>query len=625
MFEKKIFTVVVFSMAIAVLSMTGCSSDREKGASSDTNFLDDHNHVPIANAKYITTNEDTSKSITLSGTDMDGDTLTYKITQNPEHGAISGIAPNVTYTPTANYHGPDNFTFNVNDGTVDSDIATVRIMVKPVNDAPTVNAGKDQSVNQGTEVILDAIASDPDGTIVSYKWTENLTVLSNHKSFVKSDFTVGEHILMVTVTDNEGATATDKVKITVNADESTCWESISNPALDTDPSKSAELPTLTIGWQANANIYAGWTEGTGADQKYFVKQYISGTSWQVIGEALATSDPRPGGSRVILKVDPNDGYPYAYYKTNSEKIRLDKYNHSSNTWENKCEINPSGGNELLNLIGKYDMTINKNGNPVFVFMTLYNDDYSLNVMEYNGTACDFKTPILFNQGEVPSKPSIFEDMSLNYIATVDIAQNNEDYHTRIYRFSGTTWTNIGYLESNASSRQIACRSAVTDNNGDLVIAYVEKSASGHNAYNPHIFVKKIISNQYGYHINTLGNEINNNISVDIAGGLDAHNNDDKQCISIATEVSYSYHYYVAWQHKSGQNREIHTLKYDGSSWSEAFAPLKDEQSLRVPTIIIDQDRRMNISLMYDSTPDTDDQDDIKVYRCNTPVSSGGED
>ena len=42
----------------------------------------------------------------------------------------------MTYTPAANYNGSDSFTFTVNDGTVDSNVATVSITVNAVNDAP---------------------------------------------------------------------------------------------------------------------------------------------------------------------------------------------------------------------------------------------------------------------------------------------------------------------------------------------------------------------------------------------------------------------------------------------------------------------------------------------------------
>ncbi|HEX8939789.1 MAG TPA: cadherin-like domain-containing protein, partial [Candidatus Limnocylindrales bacterium] len=49
----------------------------------------------------------------------------------PAHGSLSGSAPNLTYTPALNYNGPDSFTFKANDGTVDSNTATVSITVRP--------------------------------------------------------------------------------------------------------------------------------------------------------------------------------------------------------------------------------------------------------------------------------------------------------------------------------------------------------------------------------------------------------------------------------------------------------------------------------------------------------------
>jgi hypothetical protein len=65
----------------------------------------------------------------LTGSDPDGDPLTYAIVTGPAHGTLSGTAPNLTFTPTAGYTGTDSFTFTVNDGHVNSAATQVSITV----------------------------------------------------------------------------------------------------------------------------------------------------------------------------------------------------------------------------------------------------------------------------------------------------------------------------------------------------------------------------------------------------------------------------------------------------------------------------------------------------------------
>ena len=94
------------------------------------------NDAPVADPQSVSTDEDTAKSITLTANDADNDPLTYSVVAPPSHGTLSGTAPNLTYTPSANYNGADSFTFKANDGTVDSNVATINITVNAVNDAP---------------------------------------------------------------------------------------------------------------------------------------------------------------------------------------------------------------------------------------------------------------------------------------------------------------------------------------------------------------------------------------------------------------------------------------------------------------------------------------------------------
>jgi len=60
----------------------------------------------------------------------------------------------VTYTPAANYNGPDSFTFSVNDGTLNSLPATVSLTVTPVNDVTLANAAA--TLYAGTTATLNA-------------------------------------------------------------------------------------------------------------------------------------------------------------------------------------------------------------------------------------------------------------------------------------------------------------------------------------------------------------------------------------------------------------------------------------------------------------------------------------
>jgi len=115
----------------------------------------------------VMTEEDTPVSITLLGSDPDGDTLTYTVVTGPSHGRLSGKAPKLTYTPQPNFNGKDSFTFNVNDGTVDGVPVTVLIMVKAVNDPPTANEDS-VTTQEDTLVSITLAGCDPDGDALSY-------------------------------------------------------------------------------------------------------------------------------------------------------------------------------------------------------------------------------------------------------------------------------------------------------------------------------------------------------------------------------------------------------------------------------------------------------------------------
>ena len=65
---------------------------------------------PVAQVAAVTTDEDSPVEVVLVASDPDGDALTYQVTVAPQHGVLSGTAPNLVYTPAANHNGPDDFT-----------------------------------------------------------------------------------------------------------------------------------------------------------------------------------------------------------------------------------------------------------------------------------------------------------------------------------------------------------------------------------------------------------------------------------------------------------------------------------------------------------------------------------
>jgi len=125
------------------------------------------NQAPLAYPQAISLDEDTSVEITLTGMDPEGAALSYVVVTQPVNGSLSGTAPNLVYTPAADYNGADSFTFKVNDGSLDSAPSTISITVNPVNDAPvaqSISVVTDEDVP--VSVVLNA--TDVDGDPLTY-------------------------------------------------------------------------------------------------------------------------------------------------------------------------------------------------------------------------------------------------------------------------------------------------------------------------------------------------------------------------------------------------------------------------------------------------------------------------
>jgi Ca2+-binding RTX toxin-like protein len=129
--------------------------------------ISDDDSSPVSASQSVSAAEDTTLPVVLVANDPDCEPLTYSIVTPPAHGALSGAEANWTYTPAANYSGPDSFTFRANDGVNDSNVATVSITVDPVNDPPVASPSSAALGEDGT-ALVPLPATDPEGDPLTY-------------------------------------------------------------------------------------------------------------------------------------------------------------------------------------------------------------------------------------------------------------------------------------------------------------------------------------------------------------------------------------------------------------------------------------------------------------------------
>lgn len=151
------------------------------------------------------------------------------------------------------------------------------------NNAPTANAGANQTITLPTSsVTLSGSGLDSDGTIASYAWSQvsgtaaTITSPTSASTTVTGLSTAGTRIFRLTVTDDDGATASSDVTVTVNSDNQAPIVSISGSKVLTLPTTTTQLigtasdpdgsivgylwtqvsgPTVTIYTPTSANTY----------------------------------------------------------------------------------------------------------------------------------------------------------------------------------------------------------------------------------------------------------------------------------------------------------------------------------------------------------------------------------
>jgi uncharacterized protein (TIGR03437 family) len=300
-------------------------SDNNGGVDSGTIGIEvtEANAPPTANDDSVTTSEDTPVPITLSGSDPDGDSLSFSVIGQPSQGTLSGTAPNLTYSPNPDYSGPDSFTFEVSDNTGGSDTGTISVTVTPENDPPQA---QDQNVStlQNNPLPITLGASDPDGDSLGFNVTggpSNGTLSGTAPNLTYSpdaDY-VGPDSFNFEVSDNNGGVDSGTIGIEVSpvepisfscspgqiaaGDSTTCQVTLSSP------SSSSEITLSVSSNSSDLNVPATVIASPGQSTVSFLVSSDAAAAQQTVvvtvalgGVTLQDSVAIVSGSAPLLSV-----------------------------------------------------------------------------------------------------------------------------------------------------------------------------------------------------------------------------------------------------------------------------------------------------------------------------------
>jgi uncharacterized delta-60 repeat protein len=224
-------------------------------ATAVVNLTISANTTPSAQNDSYNVDEDTTlnaSTVLTNDTDAEGDTLTINTTAivDVTNGALTINADgSFDYTPNADFVGTDTFTYQIDDGTGDTNQAIVTITVDPINDTPVANS---DSYNTGEDVVLNGSTvlvndTDIDGdsltistTAISTTVNGDLTLNSNGTFVYTPNLNFnGSDSFTYQLDDSNGGTAQAVVDITVNSGND-------NPVVNDDSFTMSEDAVLVV-------------------------------------------------------------------------------------------------------------------------------------------------------------------------------------------------------------------------------------------------------------------------------------------------------------------------------------------------------------------------------------------
>ena len=351
------------------------------------------NDVPVATGDSFTTDEDTpvSGNVLTNDVDVEGDSLTATLVDGPTHGNLVLNADGTfTYTPDADYHGTDSFTYTATDGTATSAVSTVSIAVDPVNDTP-VATNDSVTTNEDTQLTGNVLTNDTDAD--GNTLTATLVTGPSHGALtLNADGTFtytptanynGTDSFTYTATDGTATSTATTVTVTVNAVNDVPVAVNNSFTTDEDTQLTGNVLTNDTDADGNtltATLVTGPTRGTltlnsdgsftytpntgyhGADVfTYTANDGVANSTTAVVTITVTTVNDAPSAV--------NDAYTTSEESAVNGNVLANDTDADGNTLTATLADGPSHGALTLNSDGTftYTPTANYNGTDSFTY------------------------------------------------------------------------------------------------------------------------------------------------------------------------------------------------------------------------------------------------------------------
>lgn len=286
------FTAPVVTQDETLVFNVKATDDTGESVDKDVQVLVVNNRLPTVDASNVTTRERAATQLQMKASDVDGSIVSYSWTQK------TGTKATLTTSnaATLNFNAPvvtqDEvlvFTATATDDSGESTSKDVQVAVKN-NLLPAITTNN-ANTRERAAVTLTAAATDSDGTITGYKWTQKsgLAVTLTNSNAATLSFTAPntskdeELIFTVEATDNDGETSAKDVTVNV-ANNNAPVIALSDFSINEKMPVSV-VPTITD--KDGDAVTVKWTQKSGLA---ITNSTLSGNSYNFVAPDISKKD-----------------------------------------------------------------------------------------------------------------------------------------------------------------------------------------------------------------------------------------------------------------------------------------------------------------------------------------------